>query len=33
MEKLIEVTAWIFYIVAAAVVFIGVADWYKKRKN
>jgi hypothetical protein len=33
METLIEVTTYIFYTIAASIVFIGLADLYKKRKK
>ncbi len=33
METLIEITSYIFYTMAAGIVFIGIADWYKKRKK
>jgi hypothetical protein len=33
MERLIEVTSYIFYTIAAAIVFVGIGSWYRDRKS
>jgi hypothetical protein len=33
METLIEITAYIFYTVVAAMVFVGIGSWYRNRKS